>query len=341
MKMKSILVFPVALISALLLLHCSLGLLPEGELPGAGDVQSLGYGGGGPGGSGGGGGEEEDTGNCLSTPVIFSDGITKPLRGDFGSPVFDGAFVTDNEVDWYLQQDPENRWQAESAVKEFPNTVDVSFIDWGDNLEAKSWPVNAKIRVETVLWKNLGTGNTMTAYTMAWLSGAGMDEMWGTNTVTYETDQATVYSHCARLTIQKIPEEGADLVWNAGTGQWDGADEAPLFNGGVWEAEDGPGYYSAEINIGGKVIYGYTWDAKKDNDGIGLYRITFSLYDDASETEVELNTSFDGAQILREGEESETGEIPSGGVAEVDEANNLTYIDVELVKAKGGGKGGP
>ena len=45
----------------------------------------------------------------------------------------------------------------------------------------------------------------------------------------------------------------------------------------VYNAGDGPGYYSAEINVKGKVIYGMLWDLKKAGDGPGTYRITFSF----------------------------------------------------------------
>ena len=48
----------------------------------------------------------------------------------------------------------------------------------------------------------------------------------------------------------------------------------PIFNKAVYEALDGPGFYSAEINVKGKVIYGYTWKVRTLNQGTGYYRLT-------------------------------------------------------------------
>ena len=127
-------------------------------------------------------------------------------------------------------------------------------------------------------------------------------------------------------------------------------DKPALFNSPVWESGDGPGYYSAEINVKGKVIYGYTWDVNKLHDdtvvppytnpsAAGDYRITFSL--DGTNCPVTLNTFFDAyTQIVVPLEEAvvlEEGEEPGGGaVAHTDAVNNLTYIDVRIL-AKGGG----
>ena len=95
----------------------------------------------------------------------------------------------------------------------------------------------------------------------------------GTNGVPYSTADAdaasdsrksavaTVYSRCARLTIQKLVgtrENPGLLAWNPELGQWTGDIEPPDFNRGVWEAGKGPGGYSAEINVRGRLICGYT-----------------------------------------------------------------------------------
>jgi len=294
-------------------------------------------------------GEEESAGNCLSVPVIWSDGVTKSLRGVYGTPVFLGAYENVDGVNWYLQQDPMNMWQAESLelTPGADPALSVDLIDWGDNLEAKDWSERDKVRVETVLWKNI-TATPMDTFEMLWLSGEGMTEMWGTNGTAIPGNSATVYSGCARLTLQKLTKDRNDptlsLTWNPATGEWAGDADAAQFNGGVWEGGDGPGYYSAEINIGGKVIYGYNWDVRDGGEGPGSYRITFSLADD---TTVTLNTLFTEGitEIMvpvEESEEAATEEEPptGGGAAKIDYANNLTYIDVNITAREAGHGGG-
>jgi len=168
---------------------------------------------------------------------------------------------------------------------------------------------------------------------------------------------ATVYSHNARFTIQKINAtdlgqlEG-NVEWNEVTKSWEGIAGAedlindPLFNMAVYQAGDGPGFYNAEINVKGKIIYGYTWKVRNLNEGDGYYRLTFSFDNDG---QVPLNTFFDSntkilvaeevveekADVLAEAEEGDRGGV---GVMDVD--NNLTYMDILITpKTKGGGKG--
>jgi len=291
----------------------------------------------------------ETAGNCLSMPVIWSDGVTKVLRGVYGSPVFLGASdIDENGVEWFLQQDELNIWQAESADGSAA-PVSVTWIDWGDNLEAVDWSERSKVRVEMVLWQNI-TAAPMNGFDMGWISGEGITEMWGTNTVVYPSVDATVYSGCARLTIQKLTKAHTDptlsLTWNAAAGEWVGDATPAQFNGGVWEGADGPGYYSAEINVSGKCIYGYNWDVRQGGEGAGSYRLTFSLEDDSEHTEIALNTFFtDGITTIMlpvvEPEEAVIMAEPvEGGVAAIDFANNLTYIDINITAKSGGGGGG-
>ncbi len=49
----------------------------------------------------------------------------------------------------------------------------------------------------------------------------------------------------------------------------------PDFNKRVYEEGDGPGYYNAEINVKGRIIYGYTWNVRQLNEGAGDYRHHF------------------------------------------------------------------
>ncbi|MCY2686998.1 hypothetical protein [Salinimicrobium sp. TH3] len=308
----------------------------------------------------------EKTGNNLSFPVIWSDGLTKPLRGTFGEDVFNGLYFTADGFDYYVQNDPLNTWQAESfdpltaSIDATNPTNDlellsISSIDWGDNLEAKDWPYGSQIRVEVVLSKVLDY--PMKAYTMKIEdeSQSGLTEVWGAQTtgseagpqaVTYDSPVATVYSGMAKLVIQKITElagnQPPSLNWNSTTSSWEGDISTPLFEGGVWENIDGPSGYSAEINVQGKVIYGYNWVTRKTGDGAGTYRITFVL--DSNAPIPDLNTEFDELTIVVPKEAGEeitiTAEPDSGGgITGILPDYNLTYIDVKLTDQKGSGSG--
>lgn len=329
---------------------------------------------------------DETFGNNLSFPVIWSDSVTKALRGSQGAePVTEGAWwywwgqdtdgnplscAPDNDdndfcddgiagsVNYdntpgsgnkkvYLQQDPDNIWQAETIMPHGNLTID--WIDWGDNLESVPWYLHSMVRVEVVLINDVSPGALQ--YDMRHVSGWGKDEMWGlvyghhggAGSDELYSSQATVYSHCARLTIQKISAgcEDEDFFWSETESRWVGECVAPpIFTGAVREAEDGPGSYSAEINVKGKVIYGYTWDVRDMNEGVGTYRLTFSL--DPETACPELNTMFssDHTAILVAAEEElagissdsgDSGDVPSGGTAIISpEVDNVTYIDIAI-----------
>jgi len=286
----------------------------------------------------------------------------------------------------YVQKEPDNTWQADSMSMDGTyNAITVDWIDWGDNLESVDWYTRSQVRAEVVLYEDLNDGDledsvlSMTEYEMRHVYGWGIDEVHGLakhryNGVTLGSGtQATVYSDCARLTIQKLFKDRddsvlANLIWNnddpvypmwSEPYGWPGDDlvNDPIFNLPVYEGGDGPGYYSAEINVKGKVIYGYTWNVRNLNDyevnggdADGDYRITFS-FDDASCSE-ELNTFFrgsipqdlDGTQIMLPDEDEESGDETNnetgGGTAVIDFDNNLTYIDVRILERSGGGGGG-
>ncbi|MCB1825836.1 MAG: hypothetical protein KDJ54_15135 [Candidatus Competibacteraceae bacterium] len=373
------------------------------------------------GGNGGGGGGNrpptgETTGNNLSFPVIWAEGVTKVLRGTPGEVETEGAYwyqwgtngtdpdvvpascpsdpdedpdeepgkgfcddgvvgtltipagvpVANNPlplVRAYLQKDPLNTWQAGSANGS-TTSVDVDWIDWGDNLESVDWYTRSQVRTEVVLFKDLT--EPMTEYEMRHVFGWGINEVHGL-AVSLDGEvqegpgtQATVYSPCARLTIQKLlvareilPDDALDWVPQQGwTERYSGTEyiNEPIFNKAVYAGGDGPGYYSAEINVKGRIIYGYTWNVRQLHDLTGVpptaagdYRITFSL-DDTCGT-VDLNTSLAMAEILvpteeeiaLAAEEEEDGSDTGGATAVLDKDLNLTYIDVRILERGGGG----
>lgn len=273
-----------------------------------------------------------------------------PTLCEDGTPPGDG---TSTVYKAYLQKRFDNMWQAQNEVPEgTPFTIDL--LDWGDNLESIDWNIRSQVRTELVFYENLDI--PMLQYSMRHVSGWGVDEMHGLQ-ATVENEPvlgpgnlATVYSHNLRFTIQKlnVPKDSItaeNLTWvpNSGWTETDPNGEdlinEPLMNQAVYEASDGPGFFNAEVNIKGKIIYGYTWNVRKMNDGTGYYRITYSF--DETGGIVPLNTFFDeDTEIIVPIEETLLSTDPGrGGVAKLDVDKNLTYMDV-LIKASGGGGGG-
>lgn len=289
-----------------------------------------------------------------------------------GTMCADGTLPGEGAVKAYLQKDALNVWQAGTISGDElyeDGSVGVHRIDWGDNLESVDWYTRSQVRTEVVLYQDLV--GSMVEYEMRHTSGWGINEVHGMATALDGTPipgagtQATVYSPCARLTIQKLLVETledpglTELTWTEGTG-WSGAvvNPDPIFNGAVHEAADGPGYYNAEINVKGKIIYGYTWNVRDANDGPGYYRITFSFdqscgtaalstffMDDVTSIIVPLEEELELAALESE-EGSDTGGATAVLVpAQFDESGtliggNLTYIDVRILERTGGGNGG-
>jgi uncharacterized membrane protein YgcG len=355
----------------------------------------------------------EGAGNCLSFPVIWSEGPTKTLRGTPGmTPEMGGAWwyqwgtngsdpnitpascppdpdnpaFCDDGIEGqfdvnlvpgvpaasnplplskaFLQKEEINVWQAGSADWSYA-PVNVDWIDWGDNLESVDWYTKSQVRTEVVLFQDLI--ETMTEYGMRHTSGWGINEVHGLEATLDETPsavegpgtQATIYSPCARFMIQRLNVEReeineGDLTWVPEEG-WVTSDplaeesliNAPIFNNVVYEAADGPGYYNAEVNVKGRIIYGYTWNVRRLNEGAGDYRLTFSF--DTECPSIPLNTFFTEGitNIIYPAEEeilaaaAEEGEEPGGGgVAELKTDLNLTYMDIRIHERSGGGGGG-
>lgn len=299
--------------------------------------------------------ESEEAGNKLSYPVLWAE------DGQQFAPVPPGAMGTEVLVDVLsgqltpddatpctaaLQASLTNSWQADNALA-VGNPV--THVDWGDNLEAKDWSVGNKVRVETVLFDN-ALEEAMTQYLMCYVSGQGQTESWGAQVtggggggdataaadgytaVTQESTSAIIYSDGGRLTIQRITDPDS-VSWSTSEHRWVGAGAAaPVFNAAVHEkTSDGPGSYGAELNIQGKVVYGYLWDTSGMYNG--EYRLTFSL-DGAMDGFAGSGTNLDSAVPVVPVEEVLTalagapGGEDSANTAVV--AGGVTYIDVGL-----------
>src|SRR6056297_786528 len=284
---------------------------------------------------------DEEATNNLSFPVIWGDQVALPLSWFAGKEMFHGAYFVDDDDEWFVQQDPMNKWQAESA---FPPPVHTGFrgftvdaIDWGDNLEARDWTYGRPVRVEVALFKALD--KPMMAYTMRSEDPTvhGPNEVWGTNGVAYYSDTSMVYSAAAQLVIQKITKTRDDpslnLRWTGD--QWIGDVEAPIVSQGIWE--DTHEGFTVEVNAKGRVIYGFNWRPVQGGAGAGDYRITFVLQ---RESPVRLGTFFDSHTNILVPDEEGPDDHPmlleadarpgTGGTAEVAWRDNLTYIDVRI-----------
>jgi hypothetical protein len=232
---------------------------------------------------------EEEYGNNLSVPVIFAEGIgltgyniaeSTGLRSTTES--LTEPFVVDG-INYYLQQTV-NTWCADFR-RGSELAKEAIRLDWADNLVRQTWSANSVIRVENVMFID-NPNPAMIGYDMAYLGGEGQDEIWGTTGTTTESAIATAFSATARLKIEKL----------TGTDPLDAHGEpivglAPLFDAAIYEGYglDGnlPDKYSAEINVGGKVIYGYNWNLGQYTlpeefltyGKAGWYRLTFSIDD--------------------------------------------------------------
>lgn len=300
------------------------------------------------------GGGETAQGNNLSFPALAVDGYaisaittsqwTVPYTGPYTGLTPEEVALLDASGPWYAQKTEGNTWQADYLTDE---TVNVTYVDWGDIIESNNPKVGRPFRVEVQLYKLLNewadfdddpdTGNGMTGYVMAMLANpSSPDEVQGNNETTYEGNLATVVSNLWKLRIQKcgdaIPSpEDNDLYWNVD--RWASS---------TITCTDVPIAFAVELNVGGKLIYGAStggWKVKT----AGWYRITFY-------SPVTTNLSLVGAAVadyidfasppvvepVLAAEEGETG----AATPVVDDSYNISYVDVLAVASGGGGGGG-
>ena len=147
---------------------------------------------------------------------------------------------------------------------------------------------------------------------------------------------ALVYSNCARLVIQKIPDSVSPF-WDQTTGLWSGAGVgAPLVNVATYT-----GAWTTEITSSGSIVYGYNWNAK--TAATGLYRLTMVLDGNDAEGPVcssTLATTFapGSTKLVNQGENNLSTVIYAGD-SDLGDEGGLVYIDLALT-TKGGGGGG-
>jgi hypothetical protein len=297
---------------------------------------------------GGGGGEPEPTqGNNLSFPAIAVDGYSiTPITATLFNVAYTGDYpgLTAAEIaglvasgPWYPQKTTGNTWQADYQNAVGP--VEVTYVDWGDNVESNNPKVRRPFRLEVQLYKQLNEWDVfnndpstgMTGYNMAVLEyPSSANELQGTNKITYEGNFATVVSPRWGLRIQYCGDAIPDnLYWNGE--RW----LSPTAS-----CSDVPVSFAVELNVGVKLIFGASEGGWKP-DKLGSYRITFFGLP-GGPTNLSLSTAEIGnysdfsvppAPIAPEADE--------GGAATpvVDSLNNLSYVDVKVISG-GGGSGG-
>jgi hypothetical protein len=212
----------------------------------------------------------------------------------------------------YWQKTPANIWQGGYATSVGPeNSLPVEYIDWGDNLEGRTWPVQV-IRVETNTFATLPNiealnPNPRTRFDMWHVFGQGTNELWGAHT-TYDTSPSAYFyldsenalnwpygvnvSPKARLNISKL-EIGSSTCPVTGTGVSQQTQYTPDWNldpvtgTGHWAsvAFETDMLYGAELNIKGSYVYGYNWNLRSMNTGStpkpGWWRLTFYTSDNS------------------------------------------------------------
>lgn len=276
------------------------------------------------GGNGGGGGHTTTAGNNLSFPALLADGYqVTDITEDLFTVVYTGEYsgLTAEEIEyllangpWYPQQTEGNVWQADYEY--ITETTYISWIDWGDAIEAVNPKLRRPYRLELSIYAPVVQ---MEGFKMAELEfPSSKDELQGTNTTTYLSDWASVASPNGNIVVQRF--EGVDpgtLTWDAALGQWTGA-EAPITGFG----------FSVENNVGGKLIFGASLKGWKPAE-LGAHRITFYL----DNSVVMLSSALIGNYLDGSFTEVIQGET---NTPVVDIVNNLTYVDVTVEPGGGG-----
>jgi len=209
-----------------------------------------------------------ELGNNLSIPVVFADGVGitgQPVASDPGVRplVTDTITVGSLPFFWagnvptygnYYEQQTFNTWRPE-IVDGTGQPAYSAQIDWGDNLVSQTWSASRPIRVEQALF---APGLSMVGYNMTLLYGTGATEMQGTDGTT-ASFTPMIFTAGPTLLIEKLSGQGGsvvDTVVNEVAG--------------------------SEVNVSGKIIYGYnlkldTWTPAPGVTKDGWYRLTFRL----------------------------------------------------------------
>ncbi len=204
----------------------------------------------------------------------------------------------------YWEKNASNKWQA-GYMSAGSSPLPVSYIDWGDNLESKTWPVQV-LRVETNTFSALPAydanaaivNNPGVRFDMWHVSGQGTDELWGVHATNADPPVPYVYFADAENSVLYWPyavDNSSDVRLNLAKLEA-GQSVCPATPGGSganfngsWVLENrawtGAAYtrdmaYGAELNIKGSYVYGYNWNLVSEPmpagvDRAGWWRLTF------------------------------------------------------------------
>lgn len=220
-----------------------------------------------------GGGDEEATGNNLSWPLVFADGVgltgtpvatdpgVRPSTAETAAYAELAAIAVTNptaafffsgnapDVLTYYLQATANAWRAQIVDGAGASKYD-ALAYWGDNIAggSASLRVGRPIRVEVAMSTTDGT--TLLGYNMPYVDNpSSPDEIQGTDGTTAALIPL-IYSAGPTLTIEQLSGPGGSVIATVSTG-----------------------IYKAEINVGGRVIYG----AQFRPTVAGTYRLRFIL----------------------------------------------------------------
>jgi hypothetical protein len=274
----------------------------------------------------------------------------------------------------------ETCWEADWADGSLIDTVEIDSLDVGDSLvRVLRSESNNPIRVEFTLYQTTGTegefqdGTLLDGYTMTQLWPPGFSdgkpptvgegdrlEVWGVanvggSAVKAPADLASVFTQNARLTIDRLT--WTELPDTFGDGNLEGYPTGVIpdtFEGGysswvdsvefdgVVGGGEGEGGFSAEVNQGGRALYGYNWGVGQGVES-GWYRLTLSI--DAVANDVAANALITGVNPADQlADESDSGsDAGSKGFfppAFVEDAQHGNYVIVDVYVAEGGHGGG-
>jgi len=158
---------------------------------------------------------------------------------------------------------------------------------------------------------------------------------------------ATVYSRCARLLIQQITGNPAQVVWDSANHRWGPDAQVAL---AVVDIKAWQDTYSAEINASGTLIYGFNWDAQGADAGV--WRLTYLLDNGldgvADQTGEHCNVT-PNTVLTEHTLVANPGEVAVAKIIPLNDSRldgdtsvaGLTYLDVDIKTRGGGGKGRP
>lgn len=302
----------------------------------------------------------EGLGNNLSVPVVFSEGLgvtglpvtvdgvpnypntgLRPAATENlvvgGLPYFYAGNVSDCR--WpdgqaaYCQKGL-NAWQAEWLDGTATGMQHAS-ATWGDNIINQSLQTSAPVRVEVSL--NDLTSGPLTGFNMQVVSGSRTTEVQGTNNTT-SAMTPTIFSVTPHLVVSKLDTSGGVTVG------------APIVDKRVVDAigtEEGPGNFNAEVNVSGKIVYGYNLRVTE----AGWYRVAFVL-----EGSVSNGTISASRNVVMDELTNAAAEEPSGGsegsgsgsppttgpkpVPQLSGDGTVTWVDIYVGAGSGSGEGG-